>query len=237
MGLALRDGYRKRVFLMTKIDGRDRKSAARQIDESLARLGTGTIDLMQLHEIIRMEDPVRIFAEGGAMEAVLAAKDAGKIRFIGFTGHKCPAIHRKMLETATDHGFRFDTVQMPLNLMDTHYNSFEKNILPGLVKKGTGIFGMKPMGDRIVLESKTVTLEEYLHYALNPPVSTVITGIDLMWILFQAVETARSFRPLGEDKEKALRAKTFAAARKGEFEWYKTTNTFDGTFHNPAWLG
>src|SRR5882724_5848078 len=138
MGKALRDGYRQRAFLMTKIDGRDKKTGARQIEESLRRLETDHIDLLQFHEIIRMSDPDRIFAAGGAMEAALEAKKAGKIRYIGFTGHKSPDVHLKMLETAANHHFRFDSVQMPLNVMDAHYNSFEKNVLPVLVKNDIG---------------------------------------------------------------------------------------------------
>ena len=135
MGKALRDGYRQRAFLMTKIDGRDKKTGARQIEESLRRLETDHIDLLQFHEIIRMNDPDRIFAAGGAMEAALEAKKAGKIRYIGFTGHKSPDVHLKMIETAASHHFRFDSVQMPLNVMDAHYDSFEKNVLPVLVKE------------------------------------------------------------------------------------------------------
>src|ERR1035438_491420 len=148
MGKALRDGYRDKVFLMTKIDGRSKTGAAAQIEESLRRLQTDHVDLLQFHEIIRMDDPDRIFAPGGAMEAVLEAKKAGKIRYIGFTGHKSPSIHLKMLATADSHQFRFDTVQMPLNVMDAHYDSFEKNVLPVLVRHDVGVLGMKSMGDR-----------------------------------------------------------------------------------------
>ena len=131
MGKALKDGYRQKAFLMTKIDGRTKSSAAKQIDESLKRLQTEHVDLMQFHEIIRMEDPDRIFAEGGAMEAMLEAKKAGKVRYIGFTGHKDPPIHLHMLETAAKHQFHFDAVQMPLNVMDAHFRSFQKQVLPG----------------------------------------------------------------------------------------------------------
>jgi len=147
MGRALRDGYRQKAFLMTKIDGRNRAAAATQINESLRRLQTDRIDLLQFHEVIRDSDPDRIFAKGGAMEVALEAKKAGKIRFIGFTGHKSPDIHLKMLATATQHGFTFDAVQMPLNVMDAHFNSFEKKVLPALTKDGIGVLGMKPMGE------------------------------------------------------------------------------------------
>src|SRR5678815_1792610 len=173
MGKALRDGYRDRVFLMTKIDGRSKQNASKQIDESLKRLQTDRIDLMQHHEVIRLEDPDRIFAEGGAMEAVVEAQKAGKIRYIGFTGHKDPFVHLRMLEVAQQHKFRFDAVQMPLNVMDAHFRSFGAKVLPVLVKEGIGVLGMKSMGDGLILKSKTVTPVECLQYAMNLPVSTV----------------------------------------------------------------
>jgi aryl-alcohol dehydrogenase-like predicted oxidoreductase len=237
MGKALRDGYRERAFLMTKIDGQTRTSAAQQIAESLRRLQTDAIDLLQLHEIIRMEDPDRIFAEGGAIEAVLEAKDAGTIRYIGFTGHKSPTIHLKMLETASEHGFRFDTVQMPLNVMDAHFESFEKKVLPVLVKGGIGVLGMKPLGDRQIPASRTVTPVEALHYAMNLPTSVVITGCDSMEVLEQALHAARSFRPMPPQAVRALLAKTASAAQAGAFERYKTTRDFDSTVAHPQWLG
>jgi predicted aldo/keto reductase-like oxidoreductase len=237
MGKALRDGYRQRAFLMTKIDGRDKKTAARQIDESLRRLETDHVDLLQFHEIIRMNDPDRTFAAGGAMEAALEARKAGKIRYIGFTGHKSPDVHLKMLATAASHQFRFDTVQMPLNVMDAHYDSFEKNVLPVLVKGDIGVLGMKPMGDHIILESKTVTPTECLHYAMNLPTSVVITGCDSMQVLEQALLAARSFRPMKPAEVEALLAKTAQAAQHGKYEHYKTTHAFDGTYQNPEWLG
>jgi predicted aldo/keto reductase-like oxidoreductase len=237
MGKALRDGYRQRAFLMTKIDGRDKKSAAQQIEESLRRLETDRIDLLQFHEIIRMDDADRVFAAGGAMEAVLEAKKAGKIRYIGFTGHKSPDIHLKMLNTAASHQFHFDTVQMPLNVMDAHYDSFEKRVLPVLVKDDIGVLGMKPMGDPFILESKTVSAIECLHYAMNLPTSVVITGCDSMQILEQALNAARSFRPMKSNEIEALLAKTKRAAQHGKYELYKTTHHFDGTYQNPRWLG
>ena len=237
MGKALRDGYRQKVFLMTKIDGRDKKTAAQQIEESLRRLETDRIDLLQFHEIIRMNDPERIFALGGGMEAVLEAKKAGKIRYIGFTGHKSPAIHLKMLDTAASHQFRFDTVQMPLNVMDAHYGSFEKKVLPVLLKHQIGVLGMKPMGDHFILDSKVVTPMECLHYAMNLPTSVVITGCDSLSILEQALKAAHGFRPMTEIEVAALLARTAKAAQKGRYELYKTTHHFDGTYHNPQWLG
>jgi predicted aldo/keto reductase-like oxidoreductase len=237
MGKALRDGYRQRAFLMTKIDGRTRKAATQQLEESLRRLQTDHIDLLQFHEIIRMEDPERIFAAGAGMEAVVEAQKAGKVRYIGFTGHKSPDIHLKMLETAEAHHFRFDAVQMPLNVMDVHYNSFQKKVLPVLVKKEIGVLGMKPMGDGLILRSKTVEPVECLHYAMNLPTSVVITGCDSVTLVQQAVQAAKTFKPMSETQVATLLAKTKDAARNGEFEGYKTTTNFDGTTHNPQWLG
>jgi aryl-alcohol dehydrogenase-like predicted oxidoreductase len=237
MGRALRDGYRQKVFLMTKIDGQDKKTASRQIDDSLRRLQTDHIDLMQMHEVIRMSDPDRIFAEGGAIEALYAARKAGKIRYLGFTGHKDPDIHLKMLNTGFQHNFTPDTVQMPLNLMDAHYKSFGQKVLPVLVEHKIGVLGMKPMGDGMLLKSNTATPVEYLHYAMNLPTSVVITGCESMRDLEQALAAARTFRPLSEQQVAALLAKTAAAARNGEYEAYKTTTQFDGTTQNPQWLG
>jgi predicted aldo/keto reductase-like oxidoreductase len=237
MGKALRDGYRQRAFVMTKIDGRTKKAAAQQLEESLRRLQTDHIDLLQFHEIIRMEDPDRVFAAGAGMEAVVEAQKAGKVRYIGFTGHKSPDIHLKMLETADAHQFHFDAVQMPLNVMDAHYNSFQKKVLPVLLKKEIGVLGMKPMGAGIILGSKTVEPIECLHYAMSLPTSVVITGCDSVALVEQAVNAARTFKPMSETQVAALLAKTAPAAQNGEYEKYKTTSNFDGTAHNPQWLG
>lgn len=237
MGKALREGYRDRVFLMTKIDGRSKKEATRQLDESLKRLKVETIDLVQHHEILRFEDPHRIFDDEGANAALLEAKKAGKLRYIGFTGHKDPRIHLYMLEVAEQEGFHFDTVQMPLNVMDAHYRSFEKQVLPELVRKKIGVLGMKCMANGILLKSNTVKPIECLHYALNLPTSVVITGIDSMQILDQAFEAVRTFRTMTPDEVESLLKKTAAAASNGEFEPFKTTSIFDGTAENPEWLG
>lgn len=237
MGKALRDGYRQKVFLMTKIDGRTKEAAAKQIDESLKRLQTDRIDLLQHHEIIRMEDPDRIFASGGAMEAVLEAQKAGKIRYIGFTGHKDPLVHLRMLDVAAQNNFRFDAVQMPLNVMDAHFRSFERQVLPRLVKAGIGVLGMKSMGDQNILKSNTVKPIECLHYAMNLPTSTVITGIESMQILDQAFEAARTFKPMSQEQVQALLKRTRQAAAKGQYELFKTTSQFDSTAKNPEWLG
>jgi predicted aldo/keto reductase-like oxidoreductase len=237
MGKALQDGYREKVFLMTKIDGRTKESAAKQIDESLKRLQTDRVDLMQFHEIIRLEDPDRIFTKGGAAEAVLEAQKAGKVRYIGFTGHKDPLVHLRMLEIAAQNGLRFDAVQLPLNVMDAHFRSFERAVLPKLVQNQIGVLGMKAMGDQIILKSNTVKPIECLHYAMNLPTSTVITGIDSMEILNQAFEAARTFKPMSQEQTAALLAKTAKVAAKGEYELFKTSDRFDGTAKNPQWLG
>jgi aryl-alcohol dehydrogenase-like predicted oxidoreductase len=237
MGKALRDGYRDRVFLMTKIDGRTKKDAAKQLDESLERLQTDHIDLVQHHEILRFEDPHRIFDEEGANAALLEARDAGKISFIGFTGHKDPHIHLHMLEVAKENGFEFDTVQMPLNVMDAHYRSFEKMVLPELVKQNTGVLAMKALANGMILESKTVTAVECLQYAMNLPASVVITGCESMENLEQALEAARTFKPLSDEQVKSLLSKTAKAASRGEFELFKTTSIYDGTASHPEWLG
>lgn len=237
MGKALRDGYRDKAFLMTKIDGRSKREATRQLDESLRRLGVDTIDLVQHHEILRYEDPHRIFDAEGANAALVEARKAGKLRYIGFTGHKDPHIHLYMLHVAAEHGFTFDTVQMPLNVMDAHYRSFGRLVVPELVKRNIGVLGMKPLANGIVLKSNTVTAVEALHYALNLPTSVVITGIDRMEILEQALEVVRTFRPLTAQEVQSLLAKTAQAAARGEFEPFKTTSVFDGTATHPEWLG
>ncbi len=196
MGAALKNGYRQKAFLMTKIDGRSKAAAMQQIDESLKDLQVDHIDLLQHHEILRFEDPDRIFAPGGAMEALVEARKAGKIRYVGFTGHKHPQIHLRMLEAAAQNNVRFDTVQMPLNVMDAHFRSFEKLVLPELVKNQIGVLGMKSIGESYILRSNTVSAIECLHYAMNLPTSAVITGIDSMEILDQAFEAVRTFEPM-----------------------------------------
>ena len=238
MGRALRANQsRQKVFLMTKIDGRTKEEAARQLDQSLERLQTDCIDLVQHHEVLRFEDPNRIFAAAGAQEALLAAKQAGKIRFIGFTGHKDPRIHLYMLEVAKANGFKFDSAQMPLNVMDAHFRSFSKLVVPELVRQGIGVLAMKTLANGSIVKSKTVTPVEAIQYALNLPTSVVICGMDSMEILEQALEAARTFKPFTEDQLKALLAKTAQAAVKGEFEPFKTSSIYDGTAANPGWLG
>jgi predicted aldo/keto reductase-like oxidoreductase len=237
MGEALRDGYRDKVLLMTKIDGRSKAAAASQLDESLRRLQTDRIDLVQHHEILRYEDPHRIFEDDGANAALVEARQAGKLRYIGFTGHKDPRIHLHMLEVAAERGFTFDTVQLPLNVMDAHYRSFERLVLPELVKRNVGVLGMKSLANGLILESRTVTAIECLHYALHLPTSVVITGIESLSNLDQALEAARTFRPLARPELDALLAKTATAASRGTFELFKTTSVFDATAAHPEWLG
>src|SRR5579862_711412 len=237
LGKALKDGYRAKAFVMTKVDGRTKKEASRQINQSLKRLGVDHIDLLQHHEIIRFDDVDKIFAGGGAMEAFLEARKAGKIRYIGFTGHKDPHVHLYMLGTAKQRDFRFDTVQMPLNVMDAHFRSFQTHVLPVLVKEKIGVLGMKSMGSGVLLKSKVVTPIECLHYALSLPTSVVITGIDSMKILEQAFEAVRTFHPLTRKQVLSLLAKTSKAASNGEYELFKTTSHFDSTAQNPEGLG
>src|SRR5580698_7939849 len=207
MGAALRDGYRDRVFLMTKFDGRTKKSTACQIDESLRRLETDHVDLIQFHENIRLADPDRFFAPDG------------------------------MLEVAAEHKFRFDTCQMPLNVMDAHFRSFGRNVLPKLVEQGIGVLGMKPMGDGHVLQCGHVTAMECLHYALTLPTSVVITGCETMERLEQAFQAADTFRPLSNEQVTQLLARTKPFADAGKCEPFKITAEYDSTAKNPAWMG
>lgn len=237
MGRALQDGYRERVFLMTKIDGRTRESAEQQLAESLERLQTDRIDLLQFHEVIRLEDPDRIFAPGGAMEAVEAARAAGKVRFIGFTGHKDPLVHLRMLAVAKDHGFRFDALQMPLNVMDAHFRSFQRHVLPVALAEGVAVIGMKPLGDGTIPRAGIASAEECLHYAMSLPVSVVLTGIDSMEVLRQDLRAVETFRPLEEDERAALLARTAESAKGGQYERFKTTSLYDATAHEPEWMG
>jgi aryl-alcohol dehydrogenase-like predicted oxidoreductase len=237
MGKALRDGYRHRSFLMTKIDGRSRKEANRQLEDSLRRLQTDCIDLVQHHEIIRYEDPHRVFDEEGANAALVDAQRAGKVRYIGFTGHKDPRIFLYMLEVARERAFRFDAVQMPLNVMDAHYRSFERMVLPELVRDRVAVLGMKSMSSGIILRSGVVSALECLKYALRLPTSVVITGIDRLEYIDQACEAARTFRDMTDSDVAALLARTASAAERGTFEPFKTTSEFDGTALHPEWLG
>ena len=238
MGKALAEGgYRQKAFLMTKLDGRTKEAAANQLEDSLRRLKTDHIDLVQFHEILRFDDPDRVFAEDGALEAVMAAKKAGKLRYIGFTGHKDPRIHLYMLEVAMKHGFHFDTVQMPINVMDAHFRSFGQLVAPPAVEQGIGILGMKSLGDTVILKSGTVTAVECLNFSLSLPVSVLITGIDDRRSMDQAFAVAKSFKPMTEPEMTALLAKTETAAANGKYELFKTTAYFDTTAKHPDFLG
>jgi uncharacterized protein len=228
MGKALRDGYRQKVFLMTKFDGRTKAAATQQINVCLQRLQTDHIDLLQFHEVIRVEEPDRIFAEGGAMEAMLEAQKAGKVRYIGFTGHKDPVVHLRMLEVARRHNFHFDAVQMPLNVMDAHFRSFANEVLPVLNREGIAPLGMKAFGDHVILNSNTVTPIEALHFCFNLPIAVQITGIDSQQVLDQAFEAVRTFKPFTQAELASLLERTRPAASDGKYELYKTTTRFDG---------
>ena len=237
LGHALAGGYRDRVFLMTKLDGRTATAFDQQLGQSLSRLQTDHVDLIQFHEIIRMDDPERVFAAGGAMEAALRAKQQGKVRYIGFTGHKSPAIHKHMFEVADQHSVHFDTVQMPLNVMDAHYDSFEQGVLPVAIAHGTAVLGMKTFGDPFIYDSKAATPQEMLHYPMSLPIALQVCGIDHMPILQQALDAVRSFQPFTPEQRTALLAKTAAIAADGHTERYKVSTHFDGTYKNPEWLG
>jgi len=237
MGKALRDGYRKKAFLMTKLDGHTAQSAREQLEQSLRRLQTDMIDLVQIHEVIRDDDPEQCFAPGGAIEAYVEARKAGKLRFIGFTGHKDPRIHRHMFEVAKQHGFHFDTVQMPINVLDAHYRSFEKEVLPVAVQEGTAVLGMKSMGAGLILESGAASALDCLRYAMSVPgVSLTITGCDSEGVFEQALWLATTFKLMGEQEQKELLARTAPQARDGKWEKFKTTHQFDGTIQNQHWL-
>jgi predicted aldo/keto reductase-like oxidoreductase len=237
MGKALRDGYRQKAFLMTKYNGRTRASAAQQIDESLRRLQTDHIDLIQFHENIRMTDADKYFAPGGANEAVMAAKKAGKIRYVGFTGHKDPSIHLHMLDMAAKNGFHFDSCQMPLNVLDYNFRSFAHQVVPRLVAEKTAVLGMKPLASGLIFGLNQINAIDCLHYALNLPTSVVINGCDSLARLHQAFQAMQSFKPMSAAQVEALTAKTTEAALSGRIERFKTTEDFDGTTHNPSSMG
>ena len=237
MGKALKDGYRDKVFLMTKIDGRTAESYEKQLTQSLERLDVGMIDLVQFHEILRMEDPDRIFGKGGAMEAAIKARDEGKIRYIGFTGHKDPAVHLRMFEVADRNKFHFDTVQMPVNVMDAHFRSFTREVIPVAKEHGTGVLAMKTFGDPYILESGFVEPIDALQWGLSQEISVLIAGIDKPEILSQALRAVRTFKPLSEADTKRILDRTRDAALEGKYELFKTSTYFDGTARNLEWLG
>jgi aryl-alcohol dehydrogenase-like predicted oxidoreductase len=237
MGKALKGGYRQKAFLMTKIDGRTAASTRGQLEQSLKRLQVDMIDLVQIHEVIRDDDPERCFAPGGTIEALVEARNAGKLRFIGFTGHKDPRIHRHMIDTARAQGFHFDTVQMPINVLDVHYRSFEKEVLPLALQDGIGVLGMKSMGAGLILESHAASALECLRYAMSVPgISVTVTGCDSMGVLEQALFLGSSFTPMTDDERQKLLARTVPQSKDGKWEQFKTTHNFDGTEQNKHWL-
>ncbi|HWD20582.1 MAG TPA: aldo/keto reductase [Verrucomicrobiae bacterium] len=226
LGRAL-DGRRDKVFLMTKVctHGRDKHVAMRQLEESLARLKTDHLDLWQVHEVIYENDPDWHFAAEGVMEALTEAKKLGKARFVGFTGHKHPSIHLKMLA----HGYPFDAVQMPLNCFDGTYRSFERDVLPDARRRGMAVLGMKSLGgDGQPLLHGLVTPEEALRYAMSLPVATTISGIDSFSVLRQNLAIARAFQPMTEAEMDALRQRCAPYAADGHLELYKTSKHYDG---------
>src|SRR5579863_1445135 len=237
MGKALQDGYRQKAFLMTKIDGRTGASARRQLEESLTRLKTDHIDLLQIHEVIRMGDPEQAFQPGNVMDVLKQARQEGKIRYIGFTGHKSPSIHLHMIETADQHGFTFDSVQMPVNALDEHYDSFQQKIIPEAQKRGMAVLGMKPLANGAILKTNTLSAPEALHYAMSVPVTVTITGCDSLAILEQALGVARNFKPMDQQQKIATLQKTAPAGMAGKFEQYKSSQIYDGTVNSPEWLG
>jgi len=237
MGKALAEGYRDKAFLMTKLDGRTGASARQQLEQSLTRLKTSHIDLVQIHEVIRMGDPEQAFQPGNIVDVLVQAKKEGKIRFIGFTGHKSPDIHLHMLETADKHGFTFDTVQMPVNALDEHFNSFGQKVIPQAHKRGMAVLGMKPLSNGAILKTNTISAPEALHYAMSVPVTVTITGCQSMANLEQALSVARNFKPLSVAEKEALLMKTAPVADAGKFEAYKSSTIYDGTTNNPQWLG
>ena len=227
MGKALSGGRRERVFLMSKVctHGRDRATAMRQLEQSLRRLRTDHLDLWQIHEVVYDNDPDRHFAPGGAVEALEQAKRQGKVRFVGFTGHKDPSIHLKMLA----HGFPFDTCQMPLNCFDATFRSFEARVLPELNRRGIAAIGMKTMGgEGQSVARRAVKAEEALRYAMSLPVAVTVAGIDSMKVLQQDLRIARSFVPMSPDEMEALRKRCADLAADGRFESYKTTAKHEG---------
>ena len=220
-------GKRDQVFLMTKVcsHGRDKKVAMKQLEESLKRLKTDYLDLWQIHEVVYENDPDLHFAKGGAIEALDEAKKAGKVRFVGFTGHKHPRIHLKMLS----HDYPFDSVQMPLNCFDATYRSFETLVLPELLKRGIAPLGMKSLsGNGLPIVKGIVTIEEALRYAMSLPVATTISGIDSLEVLHQNLKIARGFKPMTPAEMEALRKRCAPDAGDGHLELYKSSAKFDG---------
>ena len=227
MGKALVEGYRDRAFLMTKVctHGRGAAVAMRMLEESLRRLRTDHLDLWQVHEVVYENDPENHFAPGGVIEALDRAREQGKVRFTGFTGHKDPALHLRMLS----YGYPFDTVQLPLNPFDAHFRSFEQRVLPELARLGIAAIGMKSMGgDGSPVKKRALTASEALRYAMSLGVATTVSGIDSPAVLRQNLRVARGFQPMTAAEMQQVRDKVAAKARDGRFELYKTTAKHEG---------
>jgi predicted aldo/keto reductase-like oxidoreductase len=216
MGKALQDGYREKVILMTKNHGRDYDTYKKQLEESLLRLQTDYIDVLQFHEIIHDGEPDRIFDEG-AIDAAVEAKKEGKIRFIGFSGHKYPRLFKEMLEK----DFRWDTVQMPVNVLDIHYRSFQKQIMPILVKRKIGVIGMKSLAGGGILRTASLRPEECIRYSLSQPIATLVSGMDSMEVLKKNLIVASNLSPMTQQEKNALLDRSKPYAKNTEYEWYK----------------
>lgn len=228
MGLALaQGGYRDRAFLMSKDCAHDRlaKHSMLKLEQSLKRLQTDCLDLWMLHEVVWEDDPDKIFAPGGSAESLLKAKEQGKTRHIGFTGHKSPSIHRRMLTQ----GFPWDAVLMPLNVLDAHYESFEREIVPLCQEQGIAVLGMKSFSSGAVFEAGIdVTPQEALRYSMSLPVATLVSGMDTMEVLEQNLAVARDFVPMTDEERAAVLAKSAPKAEGAEFERFKSTRQFEG---------
>jgi predicted aldo/keto reductase-like oxidoreductase len=253
MGKALREGYREKAFLMTKVCARDEKGAMENLEDSLRRLNTDVIDLWQFHEIDSDIDSDMIFAKDGAIHAAIKAREQGKVRFIGFTGHKSPRVHLKMLRQ----DFPWDAVQMPINIMDAHYRSFARQVLPILVQRKIGVVAMKtasfgdilrggprhrlewmrtdlmkiapPLGD--ILRGYKVSVAECLHFAMGLPVSVVVSGMDNLEMAKENIAIAKTFKPMTEGERSELLARVRDVARGGRLERFKSTHDFDSRIH------
>jgi aryl-alcohol dehydrogenase-like predicted oxidoreductase len=226
MGKALK-GRRDAIVLMTKVctHGRDKKVAMRQLHESLRRLQTDHLDVWQIHEVIYANEPALYFRPGGAVEALDEAKRSGKVRFVGFTGHKDPAIHLEMLS----HGYPFDTCQLPLNCFDGQFRSFEQRVLPMLQRQGIAPIGMKSLGgEGLPVKKRAVKVADALRYAMSLPVGTTVSGVDSLKVLRQNLRIATDFQPMSAEEMQALRHHSADAAADGRFELYKTSMKNDG---------
>lgn len=229
MGVALaQDGYRQKAFLMSKNCAHDRtaRNSMIKLEESLRRLQTDYLDLWQIHEVTFADDPDRIFAPGGAGEAMLKAKEEGKVRFIGFTGHKSPAIFRRML----NQGFKWDTLQMPVSVLDANFNSFQREIIPIAREQGIGVIGMKSLaaGHFFNLPAGTLPVEAARRYALSQPIAALCVGCDSMEVLEQDLNIARTFVPMTAEEQAAAIDAVYHHAWAGQHEPFKTSFDFEG---------